>query len=57
VVYRFKSSRRIDIENPEAIVAITWTPQLAVTEPGFYVVTALDQANGESAPSAPTRVK
>lgn len=57
VVYRFESPDEIDIENPEAIVAVTYKTAFLTCEPGWYVVTALDHANGESAPSSPILVK
>ncbi len=57
VVYRFDSPDQINIENPEAIVAVTYKPAFLTTCPGWYVVTALDRANGESAPSSPIQVK
>ena len=53
VVYRFDSKNDIDIENPAAIEEITWWPEFEAKRSGVYVITALDQANGESAPSEP----
>lgn len=57
VVYRFNSPEDIDIENPKAIVAVTYKTAYLPEEPGWYVVTALNHANGESAPSSPVQVK
>ena len=57
VVYRFDSPDRINIENPEAIMAVTYKTAFLTSEPGWYVVTALDHANGESAPTSPIFVK
>lgn len=58
VVYRFDSGpEEIDIELPEAIEAVVYSPQFTPRRPGRYVVTALDRANGESAPSAPVHIR
>lgn len=57
VVYRFDSEKVIDIENPSAICAVTYSNQFTPTRPGVYVVTALDRTNCESVPSAPIAVK
>lgn len=51
VVYHFRSKNDIDIENPEAIRCITYQPTFTATEPGVYVITALDYSNCESSPS------
>lgn len=53
VVYRFAANEPVDIENPEAIVAITSQPMLKLpydkgTEKYNYVVTALDRMSNES---------
>lgn len=56
-VYRFDSPKNIDLENPAALVAVTYKTAFLPTRPGWYVVTALDHANGESAPSQPVQVK
>jgi uncharacterized lipoprotein YddW (UPF0748 family) len=50
VVYRFDSPR-VDINNSAAIVEVTPRTEFLVATPGYYVVTALDRANNESAPS------
>lgn len=57
VVYRFDSDKHIDIENPAAICAVTYKPAYRPTRGGVYVVTALDHANGESAPSSSLKIK
>lgn len=56
VVYRFDSEIEIDIDNPAAICAVVYTPAFAPKQNGYYIVTALDRANGESAPSTPIKV-
>lgn len=56
VVYRFDRSELIDIENPEAICAVTYTTAFAPQRSGVYVITALDRANGESVPSSPITI-
>lgn len=56
-VYRFDSPNAIDIENPAALIAVTYKPAYRPTRPGWYVITALDHANGESAPSQPIEIK
>ncbi len=57
VIYRFPEGSDVDVNDSDAIVAITpatdWTP----TASGTYVVTALNRVNNESAPSAPVRIK
>lgn len=57
VVYRFESEKDIDIENPAAICAVTYSPAYVPTRSGIYVVTALDRTNGESAPSTSVKIK
>lgn len=57
VVYRADGSKTPDREDPAAIVAVTASNQLKVSQPGTYVVTALNRVNAESAPSAKVRVK
>ncbi|MBD5325698.1 MAG: family 10 glycosylhydrolase [Bacteroides sp.] len=57
VVYCFDSPDNVNLENPEAIVAVTYKTAYLPGRPGWYVVTALDRANGESAPSTPVQVK
>jgi uncharacterized lipoprotein YddW (UPF0748 family) len=57
VVYRFDSSKHIDTEKATAIVAVTYTNSLPISHSGYYVVTALDHTNAESAASAPLHVK
>lgn len=53
VVYRFAANEPVDIENPEAIVAITSQPMLKLpydkgSEKYNFVVTALDRMSNES---------
>ncbi len=50
VIYRFDSDN-IDLDDPSAIVAVTRDKKLTVSRPGYYIVTALDRVNNESAPS------
>ena len=57
VVYRFEEDDEIDLENTEAIEAITWKPSFDIEYPGVYVVTALSRVNQESKPSKPIHVK
>lgn len=56
VVYRFDSKNHIDIDNPAAICGVVYSPAFIPQTNGFYVVTALDCANGESSPSQPLKV-
>lgn len=56
VIYHFPSKDEIDIENPAAICAVTYTPTFTPKKNGIYVVTALDHCNGESAPSKSVKV-
>ncbi|MDE7388691.1 MAG: family 10 glycosylhydrolase [Muribaculaceae bacterium] len=56
VVYRFNSPDAIDINDPAAICAVTYSPSHIPSATGYYVITALDRANGESAPSLPVHV-
>lgn len=51
VVYRFDSFDAVDIDDASAIVAVTPNPRYNVSEPGIYVITALDRVNNESKPS------
>lgn len=52
VVYRFDTPE-IDINNADAVVEVTPRRQFLAVVPGYYVITALDRANNESAPSQP----
>lgn len=52
-VYRFESRRDIDCDNADALVAVTYGTSYKADRPGVYVVTAINRANIESAPSAP----
>jgi uncharacterized lipoprotein YddW (UPF0748 family) len=52
VVYRFEAkTKRPDFDNAEAIMAVTYEHEYALTKPGKYYVTALNRANIESQPS------
>lgn len=57
VVYRFDDPAEVDIDDPAAIVGVTYRPQFTPGRPGYYVVTALDYANGESAPALPVHIQ
>lgn len=57
VVYRFNSTKEINIDSPAAICAVTYAPTFKPKKSGVYVVTALDHCNGESAPSASIKVQ
>lgn len=54
VVYRFDSDK-IDLDDASAIVAVTRNRNMTVDRDGYYVVTALDRVNNESAPSETVR--
>ena len=56
-VYRFESRVEIDIEREGALVAVTAQPEFTASQPGVYVVTAVDRVNNESEPSAPIVVQ
>lgn len=56
-VYRFDSNKNTDIENPEALVAVTYKTAYLTTEPGWYGVCALNGANRLSALSKVIYVK
>lgn len=51
IVYRFDNDLSFDLENPDNIVGITTANNINISEPGYYVVTALDRVNNESFPS------
>lgn len=51
VVYCLPDGDIHDLDNAEYIVAVTPEPEIKVTKPGYYVVTALDRVNNESLPS------
>ncbi|MDE6486475.1 MAG: family 10 glycosylhydrolase [Muribaculaceae bacterium] len=57
VVYRFDSPDAVDLNDASAIVAVTPRREYEAVAPGWYVVTALDRANNESAPSDPVRCR
>lgn len=52
-VYRFEPDDIIDLENTEALEAVTWSNSYEAVNPGIYVVTALSRVNCESEPSKP----
>lgn len=56
VVYRFDSPEAIDLENAEAIMAVTPATCYIAPMPGVYVVTSLSRVNNESEPSAPVHI-
>ncbi len=56
VVYCFASKDKIDISDPAAICDVVYTSTYKPKNAGVYVVTALNHANGESAPSQPIKV-
>ena len=56
VVYRFEPGEPINIDNSEAIEAITWDTSYQAEYPGVYVVTSLSRVNQESEPSKPITV-
>jgi hypothetical protein len=51
VIYHFKDSKSIDLEDSAAIIAVTNRYEYEVSEPGTYIVTALDRVNNESEPT------
>lgn len=53
VVYRFDNASAIDVNDASAIEAVTPHCYFDAERPGYYVVTALDRVNNESAPSQP----
>ncbi|MDE6540600.1 MAG: hypothetical protein K2L74_01165, partial [Muribaculaceae bacterium] len=53
VVYRFDNASDIDVNDASAIEAVTPHCYFDAERPGYYVVTALDRVNNESAPSQP----
>jgi uncharacterized lipoprotein YddW (UPF0748 family) len=64
VVYRFNKGERIDIENPEKIVHITFNAAetsfldntVSANQSYVYVVTAIDRLKNESSNSAPAEI-
>lgn len=52
VVYRFEKGETVDLNRPEAILQVTYTPSFTLpkdaTKDATYVVTVLDRANNES---------
>lgn len=54
VVYRFDTPD-VDLNDASAIVEITPRKEFLAVAPGYYVVTALDRVNNESAPSPVVR--
>lgn len=56
-VYRFNDIEDIDIENAEAIVAITGENKIKATKAGCYIITAIDRVNNESDESNPIIIR
>lgn len=50
-IYRFESRAEVDIRRPGTLVSVVAEPTYTASEPGVYVVTALNRANIESNPS------
>ena len=60
VVYRFKKGAGIDLDNSDAIRAVTYETHFSETVPKgkyTYVVTVLDYANNESPQGKKTDIK
>ncbi len=57
VVYRFEPDDEIDLDNSEAVEAVTWNTEYDIDYPGIYIVTSLSRVNQESAPSKSITVK
>lgn len=56
-VYRFDDADNIDTDNSEALLEVVGKPSFRTTDPGVYVITALDRVNNESEPSNPILVR
>lgn len=57
VIYRFDSPENIDVNDASAIIAVVPDMSFKTTEPGTYVVSALDRVNKESEPSVPVLIQ
>ena len=57
VIYRFDSPENIDVKDASAIIAVVPDMSFKTTEPGTYVVSALDRVNNESEPSVPVLIQ
>lgn len=57
VIYRFDSPENIDVNDASAIIAVVPDMSFKTTEPGTYVVSALDRVNNESEPSVPVLIQ
>ena len=57
VIYRFDSLENIDVNDASAIIAVVPDMSFKTTEPGTYVVSALDRVNNESEPSVPVLIQ
>ncbi len=57
VIYRFDSPENIDVKHASAIIAVVPDMSFKTTEPGTYVVSALDRVNNESEPSVPVLIQ
>ena len=57
VVYRFNNDDTFELEDADNIVDVTNANHITVSNPGYYIVTALDRVNNESFPSEPIYIK
>ncbi len=57
VVYRFDKEADLNINDVNAIQAVTWGTEYEVSKPGVYYVTSLSRVNNESAPAGPIVIK
>ena len=57
VIYRFDSPENFDVKDASAIIAVVPDMSFKTTEPGTYVVSALDRVNNESEPSVPVLIQ
>lgn len=55
-IYRFESRAEAKEADDAAPVAIVYNTEYQATEPGIYIVTALDRTNAESDPSMPVYI-
>lgn len=57
VIYKIKDPNNIDITDPQTIIDITPRNSYTITNPGHYIITALDRVNNESDPSQPITIR
>lgn len=58
VVYRLNGKmRKFDLDRDAEIVDVTYKFNYTPSEPGYYVVTALDRVNNESQPTRPVHIR